>query len=88
MNVDMIVQNISDGRHDRHDLFLPGERGEARRKGDGPTLRPRARSISRGLVADTDVCKVSIVGIGMRSHAGVAAKMFQTLRRTRGSTSR
>jgi aspartate kinase len=32
------------------------------------------------LVADTDVCKVSIVGIGMRSHAGVAAKMFQTLR--------
>jgi aspartate kinase len=33
-----------------------------------------------GLVADTDVCKVSIVGIGMRSHAGVAAKMFQTLR--------
>jgi Aspartokinases len=32
------------------------------------------------LVADTDVAKVSIVGIGMRSHAGVAAKMFQTLR--------
>ena len=32
------------------------------------------------LVADTDVAKVSIVGIGMRSHAGVAAKMFKTLR--------
>jgi aspartate kinase len=31
-------------------------------------------------VADTDVCKVSIVGIGMRSHAGVAATMFKTLR--------
>jgi hypothetical protein len=31
-------------------------------------------------VADTDVCKVSVVGIGMRSHAGVAAKMFKTLR--------
>ena len=33
-----------------------------------------------GLVADTEVCKVSIVGIGMRSHAGVAARMFQALR--------
>jgi len=32
------------------------------------------------LVADTDVAKVSVVGIGMRSHAGVAAKMFQALR--------
>jgi len=31
------------------------------------------------LVADTDVAKVSVVGIGMRSHAGVAAKMFQSL---------
>lgn len=32
------------------------------------------------LVADEGVAKVSIVGIGMRSHAGVAAKMFATLR--------
>jgi aspartate kinase len=31
------------------------------------------------LVADTDVCKISVVGIGMRSHAGVAAKMFDSL---------
>jgi aspartate kinase len=31
------------------------------------------------LEADTDVCKVSVVGIGMRSHAGVASKMFETL---------
>lgn len=31
------------------------------------------------LVADTDVAKVSVVGIGMRSHAGVAAKMFKAL---------
>jgi aspartate kinase len=43
--------------------------------------RKRAgRDRTSTLVADTDVCKVSIVGIGMRSHAGVAAKMFQTLR--------
>ena len=32
------------------------------------------------LVADTNVAKVSVVGIGMRSHAGVAAKMFNALK--------
>ena len=32
------------------------------------------------LIADTDVAKVSAVGIGMRSQSGVAAKMFKTLR--------
>jgi aspartate kinase len=31
------------------------------------------------LIADTDVAKVSVVGIGMRSHTGVAAKMFEVL---------
>jgi aspartate kinase len=31
------------------------------------------------LIADTDVSKISVVGIGMRSHAGVAAKMFEAL---------
>lgn len=36
---------------------------------------------ARGLVADTRIAKVSIVGVGMRTHAGVAAKMFQVLSR-------
>jgi aspartate kinase len=31
------------------------------------------------ILADTGVCKISVVGIGMRSHAGVAAKMFKVL---------
>ena len=31
------------------------------------------------VVSDTHICKVSIVGIGMRSHVGVAARMFKTL---------
>jgi aspartate kinase len=31
------------------------------------------------LIADTEVAKVSVVGIGMRSHTGVAAKMFQVM---------
>ena len=31
------------------------------------------------VVADADVCKVSIIGVGMRSHAGIAHQMFATL---------
>jgi aspartate kinase len=34
---------------------------------------------ARNVVADERICKVSIVGIGMRSHAGIAAKMFSAL---------
>ena len=33
----------------------------------------------RDLIADKNVCKISVVGIGMRSHAGVAARMFEAL---------
>ena len=79
VNVDMIVQNISDGGITDMTFSCPvGEvaraekaLAEAKDKGD---------IAFAGLVADTDVAKVSIVGIGMRSHAGVASKMFQTLR--------
>jgi aspartate kinase len=62
----------------RHDLLLPHRSGEARRQGDGRGAG--AGELAFGdLVADTDVAKVSIVGIGMRSHAGVAAQMFKAL---------
>jgi aspartate kinase len=41
-----------------------------------------AREIgAQGISADTDVVKVSVVGLGMRSHAGVAAKAFEVLAR-------
>src|SRR5207247_10264399 len=36
---------------------------------------------ARGVTSDTAVAKVSVVGLGMRSHAGVAARMFQVLSR-------
>ncbi|ABV93798.1 aspartokinase [Dinoroseobacter shibae DFL 12 = DSM 16493] len=79
VNVDMIVQNISeDGRTDMTfscptDQVLRAERAikEAKELGE---------INFQELVADTDVAKVSVVGIGMRSHAGVAARMFQALR--------
>ena len=76
VNVDMIVQNISaDGMTDM--TFTLGR-----------TDLPRARRVlddNRGtigfseLVADADVAKISVVGVGMRSHAGVANTMFRTL---------
>ncbi len=41
-----------------------------------------AREIgARGVASDTTIAKVSVVGLGMRSHAGVAARMFEVLAR-------
>jgi len=79
VNVDMIVQNISeDGRTDMTfscpvDQVKRADRAMSEAKAEGKIDYSE-------LVADTDVAKVSVVGIGMRSHAGVAAKMFQSLR--------
>jgi aspartate kinase len=78
VNVDMIVQNISeDGRTDMTfscptDQVLRAEKAMQDAKDAGNINY-------HDLVADEDVAKVSVVGIGMRSHAGVAAKMFQAL---------
>ncbi|SFT63087.1 aspartate kinase [Sedimentitalea nanhaiensis] len=78
VNVDMIVQNISEeGRTDMTfscpiDQVARAEKAMDDAKGKG--------ILNFGeLVADKDVAKVSVVGIGMRSHTGVAAKMFQVL---------
>jgi aspartate kinase len=77
INVDMIVQNISeDGR--TTDLTFTVAASELPRALQ--VLRDRQDSIRYSdLRGDTDVAKVSVIGVGMRSHAGVAAKMFQAL---------
>jgi len=78
VNVDMIVQNISeDGRTDMTfscptDQVLRAEKSLQTAKDTG-TIN------YHNLVADESVAKVSVVGIGMRSHAGVAATMFEAL---------
>ena len=78
VNVDMIVQNISEeGRTDMTfscptDQVARAERALAETKEHGVLNFAE-------LVADTDVAKVSVVGIGMRSHTGVAARMFKVL---------
>ena len=80
VNVDMIVQNISeDGRTDMTfscptDQVLRAEKAMQTAKDEG-TIN------YHDLVADDAVAKVSVVGIGMRSHAGVAAQMFRALHR-------
>jgi len=79
VNVDMIVQNISDGG--MTDMTFSCPVGEVARAEKAMADAKAAGDVGfASLIADTDVAKVSIVGIGMRSHAGVAAKMFQTLR--------
>ncbi len=79
VNVDMIVQNISE--EGRTDMTFSCPTDQVARAEKAMQAAKDAGEINfHDLVADTDVAKVSIVGIGMRSHAGVAAKMFATLR--------
>lgn len=77
-NVDMIVQNISeDGRTDMTFSVPTGQVARARAAMEA--IKASGEVNYAELVADEDVAKVSVVGIGMRSHAGVAAKMFKAL---------
>jgi len=77
VNVDMIVQNISeDGR--RTDLTFTISRSDLDRALD--VVRKAAPQIGyKDLVSDSRVAKISIIGIGMRAHTGVAQTMFRTL---------
>lgn len=80
VNVDMIVQNISE--EGRTDMTFSCPTDQVARAEKAMQGAKDAGEINfHDLVADTDVCKVSVVGIGMRSHAGVAAQMFQALSR-------
>jgi aspartate kinase len=76
--VDMIVQNISQDGYTDMSFTLP--RGDHARA--VAELGDVAREIgARGIVHDVRVAKVSIVGVGMRSHSGVASTMFAALAR-------
>jgi aspartate kinase len=76
VNVDMIVQNIgADGTTDM--TFTVGKADLARAQDVLEKARPEVGF--EALVADPDVAKISVVGVGMRSHAGVANTMFRAL---------
>ncbi|MEK9713939.1 MAG: aspartate kinase [Thalassolituus sp.] len=76
IEVDMIVQNVSeDGTTDFTFTVHRNDYQKAMK-----LLTELANELNAGGVSGTDdICKVSLVGVGMRSHAGVASKMFKTL---------
>ena len=76
IEVDMIVQNVS---HDNTtDFTFTVHRNEYEKAQS--VLENTAREIgAREVIGDTKIAKVSIVGVGMRSHAGVASRMFEAL---------
>jgi aspartate kinase len=76
--VDMIVQNIS--RDGFTDMSFTVPRGDSPRA--TAALEEVARAVgAQGVLHDERVAKISIVGVGMRSHSGVAARMFSALSR-------
>jgi aspartate kinase len=76
IDVDMIVQNIGhDGTTDFSFTVAKNDFKRAMAILEGLKAEFGAREV----LGDKGVCKVSIVGVGMRSHPGVAAKMFRTL---------
>ncbi|NKW71988.1 aspartate kinase [Rhodobacteraceae bacterium R_SAG10] len=78
VNVDMIVQNISEEGRTDMTFSCPVDQ-VARAEKSMLDAKQRGEINFHNLVADKDVAKVSVVGIGMRSHAGVAAQMFKSL---------
>ncbi len=76
IDVDMIIQNI--GHDGTTDFSFTVNRGEYAKAMD--ILKASGEKLgARGVVGDNKICKVSAVGVGMRSHPGVASKMFNVL---------
>ena len=77
IDVDMIIQNVS---HDgTTDFSFTVNRGEYARALKILEEQVKPHVGARAVVGDNKICKVSAVGVGMRSHPGVASKMFRTL---------
>ena len=76
LNIDMIIQNVAqDGTTDLTFTVNRSEYAEAMK-----LLNDIAKELNaRDVVGDDTLAKIAIVGVGMRSHSGVAAKMFETL---------
>ncbi|MBI4969360.1 MAG: aspartate kinase [Rhodospirillales bacterium] len=77
INVDMIVQNVS---HDGATTDLTFTVGKADLEKAKQVIEKAKSGFGfKALAADSNVVKVSVIGVGMRSHAGVALTMFKTL---------
>lgn len=78
INVDMIIQNISQAA--MTDLSFTVPRADLKKA--VPIIQAAAKDIEAKSVSVTEaIAKVSLIGVGMRSHSGVAAKMFEVLAR-------
>ncbi len=78
VNVDMIIQN--QGEHGKTDFTFTVPRSDYRLVMD--LLEPVCREIeAEALTGSERIAKISVVGVGMRNHAGVADLMFETLSR-------
>jgi aspartate kinase len=76
IDVDMIIQNVGqDGTTDFSFTVPKGELSRTVKVLEGVQAQIGGKSVS----GDDKICKVSIVGVGMRSHVGVASTMFRTL---------
>jgi aspartate kinase len=77
INVDMIVQNVSeDGKNT--DMTFTVSKGDFERAKQ--VLNGKQNTLNfHSLISDSNVVKVSVIGVGMRSHAGIAQRMFKAL---------
>jgi len=77
IEVDMIIQNISKGG--LTDFSFTVHRNDFTRATELLKSKVLPTLGATEVIGDTKICKVSIVGIGMRSHVGIASKMFRAL---------
>ena len=76
IEVDMVVQNV--GENNTTDFTFTVHKNDYERACE-LLEQVKADLKAREMRGDKDICKVSVVGVGMRSHAGVASTMFKTL---------
>jgi aspartate kinase len=77
LDVDMIVQNIGASGHT--DFSFTVNRSEYAKTLEVLEKERGKKFTAREIIGDNKICKVSVVGIGMRSHVGIASKMFKAL---------
>ena len=77
IDVDVIIQNVS--HEGKTDFSFTVHRNDYARTVELLKAVVMPKTGAAELTGDTKICKVSIVGIGMRSHVGVASRMFSTL---------
>ena len=74
--VDMIIQNV--GKDGKTDISFTVPKTDLKKA--LPVIKEAAKSVGcKDVAVDEEICKVSIIGVGMRSHSGVASKMFNSL---------